>query len=66
MAIEGVPEGWTVSEPHGLYPWTATHSDYECEILDGQYVGNGLCVSATSLEDLLIQIEEIEEDRRDA
>ena len=60
--VQVTPVGWHITEPSGLYPWTAQHDDFDAsyEGEEDGWVGNGLGCTANTREELLAEIEWIE------
>lgn len=53
-----VPEGWTMEPAYIGY--SASHRDYDAEIIDGQEVSNGLVAWGATREECLAAIADIE------
>ena len=53
---------WTIGRGDWRNEWTATHDDYDAswEGEEDGWVSNGLHVTADTLEDLMLEIEEVE------
>jgi len=53
---------WRIERSEWLPEWEATHEDYDAswEGEEDGYVSNGLHTSATTIPDLLFEIEEVE------
>lgn len=53
--------GWEITADHGhpqaAYVWTATGPNFDCDLVDGQFVVTGGCVHAATYEELLEEIE---------
>lgn len=63
-----LPLGWTITHnpkpiPSKRWDWDYVHDDFDAELDNGEWVGNGLCGSAESYEEAVRQIMEIEEER---
>jgi hypothetical protein len=56
--------GWQISE--GYVGYYATHPDFDAEMDDGQWVGNGLQVHAMTLDELRAEVDEKIEEMEDA